>query len=217
MRTRHQILEQGPITLVEKIAATHSKGGQPDLRAQMTLYLRGNRSWTGVPTEMSYAKEGRFVQLESAEKKKVVSINLDDIQVVEFDDLDSIHSFFERPWQQDSRFIQVSRMQLLRECETIWSFLPSQKLVVDLDSFAKTDDTPGAIWAWIEILKSEVQAILATPLGTEAINSIKQIIIVSGVEIILLEKVGQNLTFKVPLVAKSFDRAELFKLLNESL
>lgn len=212
-----ELLKNGPIVLLEQIAATHPKGGSADMRALLTIHVRGGKTWTGVPTNFIPTRDQNFITLETHGKKNLVSLSVNEIQAIEFENLDSIFSFFERPWQRDDRFRSLSRLQLQRETESLWKFIPNQKLTLEIDSFPAVEDTPGALLAWVEMLKGEIEALMTTSVGAEAIQTIQNISVAHGDEDIDLKKQDKNLIFKVSLNKKSFDRSQIAKLLNDNL
>ena len=214
------LLKQGPIVLLSRIASAFFNGAEADIRAQITIHLRGGKAWTGVPIEIVHDIQNRpYVVLELLPKKNTVLFEINDIQAVEIENLKTMESFLEKPWLRDEKFRNVSKLQFQREMESFWNFLPSLKVIVEFDTFPKNDDFPGVLLAWMSELKKEIHTILADKVGKEALEAIEQFTFGYGSQPLTItkDKDGKKFLFSVVLTKESFDKALISKCLNENL
>lgn len=218
MNARAALLNNGPLVLLSKLASAFSIESGADFRAQVTIHARGGKTWTGIPVEVVEDRQNRaYVVLEIHPKKNTVVLDFHDIQAVEFENMETIHSYLEKPWLRDGKFRNVSKLQFNREMETLWSTLPHLKVKAELEKFPATEDIPGNLLAWITALKTEVDKLMADSMGKEALMQIDQFTVTSGTEPITLSKDGKNFTFAVSLTKDSFDKAHITQLLNDNL
>ncbi len=214
---RAMLLKDGPIVLLNRLASGYSQESGADQRAQISIHTKNGKIWTGIPTDTVEDRSRSYVVLEILPKKNLVIIDTFEIQTVEIENLDSIHSFLEKPWLKDSRFRSITRLQLMREIETLWATFPNQKLSVTLDTFPTTEETPGALLAWLYILKAEVTALMETSIGKEALNEISQFTVVWGADAVVAKKDGKVLSLSLSLAKESFEKARIQEQLNNSL
>jgi hypothetical protein len=218
MNSRVGFLKDGPLLLLSQLASLYPSDGGADLRAQVTLHARGGRSWTGIPAEIVNDKKGHFfVILEIHPKKNTVALDLQDIQAVEFESLDTIYSFLEKPWMRDGKFRSVTKLQFQREMEPLWASLSPLKVKVEIEKFPADSETPGTLLAWMTMLKSEVEKLAQDPLGKKAIQSIETFMVTSGTQPLSLVKEGKCMTWAVSLSKESFNPKQIAETLNALL
>ncbi len=217
MNTRAHLLKSGPVAFLRQMAQAFSQESEVDLRAQVVLHTRSGKTWTGVPTEFIEEHSRQFLVLETHPKKNIIVLDIGEIQALEIENLESVQSFLEKPWLNDNRFRQVSRLQLQRETEALWKSFPHQKLLIEMDQFPISDETPGALLAWVNTLKMEIDLLMNTVLGKEALHLIDQIVISHGPDALKCERQNSRLKFNLDLTKKSFDRTLIAKYLNDHL
>ena len=217
MNIRASLLKDGPIVLMNRLASGYSQDSGADPRAQITLHTKNGKIWTGIPTDTVEDRSRSYIILEILPKKNLVVIDTFEIQTVEIENLDLIYSFLEKPWLKDSRFRSVTRLQFMREIETLWAAFPNQKLTVAVDTFPTSEETFGALLAWLYVLKAEVAALMESDLGKEALLEISQISIKGGTEALVAKKDGKTLALSVSLAKESFEKTRVQEQLNNSL
>lgn len=211
------LLKDGPFVLLNQLASLYSKEVRPDPRAQVIIYCKSGKIWIG--TLVSFVKDlnRSYMVLETLQKNSTVVIDSFEIEAIEFENLESVHSLLEKPWLRDPKFQSMSRLQFKRELDTFWKGYPNQKLIVAIDSFPVKDETPGALFSWLTTLKSQVDLITNEKMGKEALLAIDQITVLYGEDSIVCQKEGKELKFSISLSKESFDSSAIAKLLNDNL
>lgn len=219
MFVRSNVLNNGPISLLKQIATTYSIELPVNFKSQVTVFVSSGQSWSGIPVGIEQDDKHRaFIIFEVNSTKKIVMVDLDEIFAVEFENLETIYSFLEKPWTfKDPKFCSISKLQFSREVEALWSFFPELKVTFDFEKFQKSDEKNGALLAWTTGLKKEVEGLLNDPLGKKIFAGISEIFVTSGSEPITLTKNGNQLLFAVSLSKESFDQKELVQILNKNL
>ena len=210
------LLKLGPLGLLQRTATVYAQRQQPDFRAKLTLHGSRSEKWTGVPALWEQSHEGGFVLLRDLDQKHVVLLPLNQITAVEIEDPDVLEQYFSKPWLRESRYASLSRMQAAREIEAVAKEL-GLNILASIEGFPNPDEAPGAVLAWMHLLKAELQRIGADPAGKTALAEIKSVEVSFQAGPLSCAKKNGALYFKIDLSPDNFDPKAVEDALNSSL
>ncbi len=214
--TSSALLSDGPISLLHRIARANTERDELDQRASVTLHYASSKSWQGIPSQIVQTRDGDYVVMSFREKKQVVLLPLSPLAALEIEDPIGLENFFSKPWLNDVRFVSISKLKALREIEVICQEL-GQKFQVQFDSFTETDDTPGALLAWVYACVAEIKKIASESMGKEALAAVRTIEIKFSSGAMSCSKIPNGLSFKLDLSAENFAPKAIFECLNSCL
>lgn len=206
--------QQGPLQIIERIANGYLAGSNADFRAAVTVYTLSGSSYTGVPTSYMRDNQGDYFALTTKEKATIVMYSRG-VAGVLVSDQNQMQAFLLRPWQTDSRFGSISKMQCARDTEAEFKELNMQ-VQFKIETFPTNDEYIfGATLAWLINIKSELKKIAEEFSGS--LDGIKtlQIQFTSGKP--EASKIEGGLSLSCDFKPESFSREKISELLRQAL
>lgn len=205
-----------PVALLKTIAEL-SQNFKADKRAEVTLHGANGKSWVGIPTKILESESGQFIFLTEQDTERICYVMLSQIVAVEFGKISILNSYFAKPWPQNIKYSSLSKLQAVREMESLSESFNGSQFKLDFETLpARVDAVEDAV-TWATVLRSTLQKMCSNPTAKDAINQIQVFEIKFHPNGMKAQKQGSTLMFQIDLSPECFNQRNIEGLLNSVL